>query len=91
MIACISVWVLPQHQREKINLNKMGNYAIISALVAVNKTWDPFKDCKFHLATTEKMGKIKLTSLVHYTGKGLSDQRTAAQHTSHAKSITSLP
>ena len=37
-----------------------GKYAIRYAIVVVNKRKDSFKICKFHLATTEKMGKINL-------------------------------
>ena len=54
----------------------------------MNKTKDSCKVCTFNLATTEKMGKIQFTTLVHHTGKGRSDQRTAVQHTSNAISVT---
>ena len=68
-----------------------GNYAILSAVVVANKKKGSFKVSKFHLAPTEKMGKINFTSLVYHKGKGLSNRRTVAQHTSNAISVTSLP
>lgn len=46
------------------------NYAILSAIMAVNKKKDSCKVCKFHFSTTEKMEKIKFISLVHHTAKG---------------------
>ena len=100
-LALVHVWILHKTTRLQREINIVnffltfiviaGNYAILSTIVAVNKKKDSFKVSKFHLATTEKMGKINFTSLVYHTGKGLSNQRTAAQDTSNAISVTSLP
>lgn len=65
MIACISPRLdFTQDQKKQINIIKIiftvifEKYTILLAIVAVNKKKDSFKVCKFHLATTEKMGKI---------------------------------
>lgn len=68
-----------------------GNYSILAAIVAVNKKKDSFKVCKFHVAATKKMGISNLLHwFMHHTRKGLSDQRTATQHTSNAISATAV-
>lgn len=82
MIVCISPRLdFTQDQKKQINIIKIiftvifEKYAILLAIVAVNKKERFVQSLQISFSCYRENGKDQLSSLVHHTGKGLSYHR----------------